>query len=206
MRRFLTPILGLFLLTSALLVCGCDNSALHPNIGLVRVFGDLPDPLPVGSAEFDSAMTRVCAVPARPCPPPQLLSNGEQYFPMLLADIARARSEVLLVTYILRDDRVGKAACQALAAAARRGVRVSILLDSIGSWNPGVPEMVAQLREAGASVSVINPLLGWTALRINNRCHVKLTVIDGSIGYVAGLNLSEKYAGEIGRASCRERV
>ena len=52
-------------------------------------------------------------------------------------DVARAREEILLETYIMRDDRLGSVVQRALVAAAQRGVRVCVLADAVGSLATG---------------------------------------------------------------------
>ena len=62
-----------------------------------------------------------------------LLENGTGYFPAVLDAIAQARSEVLVETFILFDDTVGREIRQALIDAARRGVSVDLTIDGYGS-------------------------------------------------------------------------
>ena len=52
-----------------------------------------------------------------------LLENGEEFFPRVFEGIAAAEHEVLLETFILFEDKVGKALQEALLDAARRGVQ-----------------------------------------------------------------------------------
>ena len=66
-------------------------------------------------------------------PPVTLLVDGAQAFEAVLQELAIAREEILLETYILRDDRIGTQVQTALIAAAKRGVRVCVLADAIGS-------------------------------------------------------------------------
>ena len=51
-----------------------------------------------------------------------LLENGEAYFPAVRAAVDAAVHEVLVETFILFDDKVGRDLRQTLVAAARRGV------------------------------------------------------------------------------------
>ena len=56
---------------------------------------------------------------------------------------------------------------------------------------------LAELRAAGGKVAVFFkskvPLIN---LRLNNRTHRKLVVIDGEIGYICGFNVGDEYLGE----------
>jgi phosphatidylserine/phosphatidylglycerophosphate/cardiolipin synthase-like enzyme len=112
-----------------------------------------------------------------------LLETGAEYFPALEAAIAQARREIHLETYIFADDPTGRRIAAALAAAARRGVRVRVLVDGFGAHNL-VPPQRDILEPAGVHVLVFRPELSRFRLRRHRlrRMHRKLVVIDGETG------------------------
>ncbi len=119
-----------------------------------------------------------------------LLENGRQYFPALLAAIAGARQEVHLESYIFELDTTGQQVLDALIAAARRGVRVRLLLDGFGCRR--FPAEVAEhLRRSGVQLLFYRPVLGLLWLRRHRlrRLHRKLALIDARIGFVGGINV-----------------
>src|SRR3546814_6490583 len=63
----------------------------------------------------------------------ELLENGEEFYPRVLAAIDAAKREVLLETFILFDDPAGQPLQKAVIAAAQRGVNVQMTLDGWGS-------------------------------------------------------------------------
>ncbi len=63
----------------------------------------------------------------------ELLINGEEYFPRLFQCIAEARREILLETFIIFEDEVGRQLQEALSAAAERGVEVQVTVDGYGT-------------------------------------------------------------------------
>lgn len=78
----------------------------------------------------------------------QLLENGDNYYPALFAAIARAQRKVILETFIWFEDDVGWQLHAVLLKAARRGIRVEVLLDGYGS--PDLSErFVNELSAAG---------------------------------------------------------
>lgn len=119
-----------------------------------------------------------------------LLQTGDEYFPALLRDVEAAAHEVHLETYIFEDDPTGRRVAQALAAAARRGVTVRLLVDGFGASNLA-PSLRAILEPAGVSVQVFRPERGRFRLRRSRmrRMHRKLAVIDGRIAYCGGINV-----------------
>src|SRR4029453_6229634 len=78
-------------------------------------------------------------------------TNGDQAFPAMLAAIDRAKQRIALETYIYEEGDIGTMFTNALGAAARRGVRVRSVLDSVGSKKmPHDDEN--RLEEAGAEI------------------------------------------------------
>ena len=66
-------------------------------------------------------------------------SNGDAIFPAMLEAIRGARKTVTLETYIFDNGRLAKTFAEALTARARAGVKVSVLMDAVGSvdFDPG---------------------------------------------------------------------
>lgn len=120
----------------------------------------------------------------------ELLETGAEYFPALLAAIAAAECHIHLETYIFAADATGRAVAEALAAAARRGVAVRVLVDGFGAreFPAGLGRLVT---EAGGAVEVYRPEAARLRLRRNRlrRLHRKLAVIDGRIAFVGGINI-----------------
>lgn len=142
---------------------------------------------------------RYCRVPARMTSgnAVRLLVDGREAFPAMLAAIAQARRTVHLETYILRADRTGRRFAEALAAAARRGARVRLIYDAVGSL--GLPDdFLRDLAAAGVSVHAYRPvrLLALPSFlrEGHRRNHRKILVADGRIGFTGGLNIGEEYA------------
>ncbi|WP_085597721.1 MULTISPECIES: cardiolipin synthase ClsB [unclassified Pseudomonas] len=129
----------------------------------------------------------------------ELLINGEQFYPRVLAAIADARQEVLLETFILFEDKVGCALQQALIEAARRISRVEITVDGYGSADLGA-DFVAQMVDAGVRVHLFDPHPRLFGLRTHlfRRLHRKVLVIDGQRAFIGGLNFSADHLRDFG--------
>ena len=128
-----------------------------------------------------------------------LLENGEGYYPRVFAAIAAARQEVLLETFILFDDKVGRQLQQALLSAAARGADVHVLVDGWGS--PDLPASFTQpLLDAGVHLRSFEPAQRLLGTRINllRRMHHKLVVVDGQFAFVGGINYSIDHLAEHG--------
>jgi cardiolipin synthase len=121
------------------------------------------------------------------------LHNGEQAYPRMLDAIASARHSVTLASYIFDWDDVGHRFAEALGKAARRGVRVHVLVDGIGALK-SFSRMGRRLLKSGAEVAAFFPLrfpLG--RLRLNLRNHRKILVVDGRAGFTGGMNISARH-------------
>lgn len=128
-----------------------------------------------------------------------LLENGEAFFPAVIAAVESAEAEVVIETFIWAEDKVGVQLHQALIAAARRGVRVTVTVDDYGS--PGFSAQFLQaLRQAGVALLVFDPRPRALGMRTNlfRRLHRKLIVVDRRIGFIGGLNFSADHLGDFG--------
>jgi cardiolipin synthase A/B len=119
----------------------------------------------------------------------KLLSGGAQFHPALLDAINNAKNEILLETYIFAADAVGSAIQQALADAARRGVRVRSIIDWHGTGRKQVNALRENLQAAGAQCRSFNPWF-WHGF---TRSHRKLCVVDGLLAFVGGMNLNDDW-------------
>lgn len=119
-----------------------------------------------------------------------LLQNGSEFFPALIAAIDAAEREFHLETYIFEDDATGRAVASALCRAARRGVAVRVLADGFGAAD-FVATLRPQLEAAGVQVLVYRPEIARFRMRRHRlrRLHRKLAVADGRSAFVGGINI-----------------
>ncbi|MGW8370550.1 MAG: cardiolipin synthase ClsB, partial [Gammaproteobacteria bacterium] len=127
---------------------------------------------------------------------------GEEYYPRLFAAIDRARSQVLVETFIWFEDNIGTEFAQHLITAARRGVEVRVTADAYGT--PGFSsEFLDTLREAGVTINAFDPRPTFFKVRTNMLCrlHQKIAVIDGREALIGGINISDDHLREYGELS-----
>lgn len=126
-----------------------------------------------------------------------LFTDGQMKFAALLKDISKAQNHIHLQYYIFRNDSLGQLVAKELAAAAKRGVKVRVLLDGLGSVQIS-RNFFADLRSFGGEVNFFFPLfVPYINPRINYRNHRKIVVIDGKIGYIGGFNVGNEYLGKV---------
>lgn len=122
-----------------------------------------------------------------------LLVNGEQKFPEVARCLKAARNHIHIEYYIFENSGIGNSIKDILIERANAGVTVRVIYDAFGSL--GFRENVKlELESHGVIVKpfyqVRFPVL---ASRINYRDHRKIIVIDGSIGFTGGINISDRY-------------
>jgi cardiolipin synthase len=122
------------------------------------------------------------------------LLNGDQIFPAMLAAIRKAEKSITLETYIWSSGKVSASFIEVLTERARAGVKVQVLVDATGSARLSKADR-ALLTEAGVELSNYNPLHLLRPFGLNHRTHRKTMVVDGRIGFIGGVCLSDDWAG-----------
>ena len=122
----------------------------------------------------------------------EFLRDYEGSIDRLIQDIDTAKRHVHLLTYIYRTDRIGRKVADALKRAAKRGVVCRVLLDAVGS-RVALNQFGPELKEAGVEVRSMLPvgLFRRKGERFDLRNHRKISVIDGSIGYLGSQNIAD---------------
>lgn len=129
----------------------------------------------------------------------KLLENGEEFYPRVLECIENARREVIIETFILFEDEVGLKLRDALVAAARRDVRVDVMVDGFGSPTFS-EEFIRTLTNAGVKFRVFDPGSPVFGQRLNliRRMHRKIVLIDGERAFIGGINYSHDHLRSFG--------
>ena len=122
-----------------------------------------------------------------------VLANGEKYYPAELDAIRSAKKSVAMEAYIFQDGGIGTEVIDALAASARRGVKVHLIADAIGSAALTKSDL-KRLTEAGGRHAWYHPLRWYTWPRLNNRTHRELLVVDGQVGFIGGAGIADHWA------------
>ncbi len=182
-RKWPYAVLISLLVVAALLLLAQDPRTLHVRSAYAV---DHPEFPPYVATLVNAPMVRGGRITA--------LQNGDEIYPAMIGAIDRAATSVNFETYNYLDGRAADRFSQALVNAARRGVKVRVILDTVGATPPP-----ASLREdfkaAGAKVSFFNPVGMWTVEATNNRTHRKLLIVDGQIGFTGGAGVADHWLG-----------
>ena len=124
----------------------------------------------------------------------EVLTNGDQIFPSMLAAINSATRRISLETYIYENGTVGDQFSAAFEAAARRGVQVRMVVDAMGSDK--IPkEWRQRLVDAGVKIGDFGQPKWYSLEELNYRTHRKILVTDGHVGFTGGVGLDDHWLG-----------
>ncbi len=120
--------------------------------------------------------------------------TGKDALEAMYEAIEAAEEYVHLQSYIFeRKDKTGKKFINLLKQKAQEGVKVRLLVDSVGSWSMN-KHFHRQMREAGVeSFEFLKVVFPTFTHRINYRNHRKVLIVDGKIGFVGGVNIADRY-------------
>lgn len=127
----------------------------------------------------------------------KLLINGEEKFPELLKALENAKSHIHIEYYIYENDITGNAVADVLIKKAKEGVEVRFLYDDFGSHGLG-KAFIKRLEDAGVQTAPFYKIIWYAfANRINYRNHRKIIIIDGNVGFIGGINMSDRYRNDL---------
>ncbi|GAK97611.1 cardiolipin synthetase [Nonlabens tegetincola] len=136
----------------------------------------------------------------------KVLINGNATFESIFKDIDEAQDHIHLEYFIFNDDNIGNAFIDKLIEARNRGVEVKLIYDSVGSDLSRAGKN--RMKDAGIDYHSFMPVLFSDFTRkANYRNHRKICIIDGHIGYLGGINVSDSYVnkkGDTGRLYWRD--
>jgi cardiolipin synthase len=124
----------------------------------------------------------------------ELLGDGELAFARLIELIRDAQRSIDLTMFILGHDATGRAVIDALAERADKGVRVRLILDSVGC--PRSRFYAREKLRLNAEVRLFMPLtISPIRGRTNLRSHRKLVIVDRERVFGGGMNFADEYMG-----------
>jgi len=129
------------------------------------------------------------------------LTTGREAYDQMLAAIDGAERSIGLMTYIFDNDDAGHIFVEALARAVERGVAVRVLIDDVGARYT-FPSIKRLLRRNKVPFATFLPTVIPGRMHYANlRCHRKILVVDGKIGFTGGMNIRRGHLCEPGDRS-----
>lgn len=127
----------------------------------------------------------------------KVLTNGQETFEQIINELKKAKHHIHLEYYIVRHDQIGQEIKRILIEKAQEGVKIRFLYDAVGSWQLS-KKYIHELKNAGIETVTFGPVkLPVLNNKFNFRNHRKIIVIDGTVGFVGGLNIGDEYLGRV---------
>ena len=112
----------------------------------------------------------------------------------MLKGITLAQCSITIEAYIYWAGDIGRRFAEALAAKAKAGVGVKLLLDAVGSSTIG-DEILEILEKGGCQLAWYNPMQPSSIGHFNHRTHRKSLIIDGRVAFTGGAGIADHWMG-----------
>jgi cardiolipin synthase A/B len=146
----------------------------------------------IADPQFERAMSQLLGPPIVGGNQVIPLQNGKQIFPAMLDAIDHAERTITFETFIYWSGEIANRFAALLAAKAKAGVKVHVLIDAAGC-NCVNGEALRRMVDAGVELELYH----MTSLaRVNHRTHRKLLVVDGKVGFTGGVGIADEWDGD----------
>lgn len=120
-----------------------------------------------------------------------MLHNGDEIFPAMQEGIRSAKRTITFENFLWKEGEVTAAFADALTERARAGVKVHFLQDALGC-NSLHSDGIQRIRHSPVELEIFR----FNHLEVNFRTHRKLLVIDGRVGFIGGVGISDDWLGD----------
>lgn len=127
----------------------------------------------------------------------EFLPSGESFFERMVYQLKSAEKFIFLEFFIIEEGIMWNTILGILIEKAKKGVDVRIIYDDFGCLSKLPAGYNKKLEDMGIKCCVFNPFMPILSLRLNNRDHRKIAVIDGRIAFTGGANLADEYINEL---------
>jgi cardiolipin synthase A/B len=128
----------------------------------------------------------------------KIYTTPQDAYEIFMSSLTKAQKSIYLETYVLKYDPLSKEIFKILIQKAQAGVKVKILVDTLGSWQLYFNQKpLVSLKEAGIEISFFMPIFQMPFRNyINLRNHRKIYLFDDTKVISGGINLTDEYMGK----------
>lgn len=124
---------------------------------------------------------------------------GEKYYEALKIELLKAKKFIFMEFFIIEQGKMWNSILDILKQKVSEGVDIRLIYDAVGCMFTLPGGYHKKLNAMGIKTQVFNKLRPTFDVRLNNRTHRKIVVIDGNTSFTGGLNLADEYINEIVR-------
>lgn len=118
---------------------------------------------------------------------------GDDAFAPMLAALRGAEKYIFLEYFIITPGKFWNSILEILEEKVAAGVDVRVIYDDVGSLTTLPRDFAQQLERKGIQCRAFNRFVPVLSVRLNNRDHRKLCIIDGKAAFTGGINLADEY-------------
>ncbi len=118
---------------------------------------------------------------------------GEDMYASLLPELEKAEKFIFLEYFIINQGQMWDSILEILRDKVAHGVDVRVIYDDVGCADYMPAKYYQTLRSYGIKAVAFNKFVPLVSIVMNNRDHRKITVIDGKVGFIGGINISDEY-------------
>ena len=119
-----------------------------------------------------------------------VLENGDKFYAAEVEAMRQAQHSINIEAYIFHKGKVTAEVRDLLTARAKAGVKVNVVLDSVGSFSTH-KSYFKSLKRAGGHIEWYHRLRLHNWFMTNNRTHREITVIDGNTAFIGGAGYAD---------------
>lgn len=127
----------------------------------------------------------------------EYLPIGEVFFEKIVEELKKAKKYILMEYFIIEKGEMFNTIYEILKQKARDGVEVYFMYDDVGSISKVPNDFIYDMRNDGIFACKFAPFKAIVSPAHNNRDHRKITVIDGEVGFIGGINLADEYINKV---------
>lgn len=121
------------------------------------------------------------------------LKLGEIFFEELLNELNKAERYIFMEYFVIERGKMWNKILAVLRKKVKAGVEVRVMYDDLGTIYKLPNNYAKQLNKMGIKCVKFNSFVPIMSAVHNNRDHRKMTIIDGKIGFISGLNIADEY-------------
>ncbi len=121
------------------------------------------------------------------------LATGEIFFAELLTELKKAEKYIFMEYFIIERGEMWNEILKILLDKVANGVEVRLMYDDMGTIRKLPSNYAKKLNKLGIKCVRFNSFVPILSAFHNNRDHRKITIIDGKVGFMSGLNIADEY-------------
>lgn len=121
---------------------------------------------------------------------------GEEAWPVILEELKKAKHFIFVEFFIIQEGKFWNSVLEILKEKVKEGVEVRVMYDDFGSMTKVKYNYFKKLRKFGINAVLFQRYKWVLDVKMNNRDHRKILVIDGHTAFTGGMNLADEYVNE----------